>query len=239
MADENPLNSLLGDLETTESTEPTETKPTESDDELKATIAAMQETVKSLTDTVTNLQNEKTENTEETEEEKPFVPNTWEDVVNKAKEIADETYEQRVARQAEEAEEAKRQESIALKTIDDEFNKQLSEAEKQGLLTVVKDKKDPNDPGVQERREVFGRAAAYGTTNLLGIAQELKTLHESGIHWDNSAKQLIRTKTSGFNKQIPVSSSSSRTGSTNKELDYKTLHNLSMDEIIRRETELS
>ena len=173
------------------------------------------------------------------EEEKPWEPGEggWSDVDKRIEEKALDTISRVETEREEAAREAKEQEDEIRASVDKEFDEKEAAAEKEGLIPPVKDAKDPDDAGKVYRREMYGLAAVLQTTNLGQIAKILNSEHERGRAFDVKTGEFYRTRTSGFGQDAPVSSGN-RGGSGKKgQIDYRTLHNTSVDELVRRATE--
>ena len=223
----NPLEDLLGDNAPTDQNPPVE-EPKEPETPAFDPQAFKAELMNEITDLMKPQK-------EEPAEEEHFQPDTWDDVLNKQKEIAEETLEEKETKRVQESQERERQQRVARETIDKEFDKQIKEAEEAGNLTPIKDPKDENDPGRQARKELFGLAIKFGTTNLSGVAEELKIMHEQGLAFDPKANKTIRVKPSGFGRMAPVGSSSTTTGTApTVGLSYDELHKSSLDALIER-----
>jgi len=173
---------------------------------------------------------------EETKEE--WVPGTWGEVEEKARQQAEEVVNQTLQSKEQEAEERRRAEEEARKVIDEEFDNQLASLEEKEIIPKVENERDNTDPGKLARREIFGYAAVLGTTNLVAVGEQLKREHEAGNQFDIESGQFIKVRSEAPGQNVPVGSSSNRGGAQIKPgLSYKELHDTSMDEIIRRSQE--
>jgi hypothetical protein len=169
-------------------------------------------------------------------EEPAWQPKSWDDipklVEEKGKEIAEQTIEARdkAAREAEEARAAE------VKQIDEEFDRQLEDLEGKNIIPKIQNAEDPNDPGRQARKELFGRAAALKTVDLISVGNDLHELHQAGFSYDPAVNKVIRSKPNVAGMNSPVGSSSSRGYSGAKSApSYKELHEArSMDELVSR-----
>jgi hypothetical protein len=172
-----------------------------------------------------------------TDEEPPYSgpegqPKDWKEVREKAKEDAEKATEAKLAEKEEEAKSFREAEAKTRKAMNDDFDQQVVELEKEGLITPVKDQDNADDQGRSERRELFGLSAKIGTSRLKEVAPILKALHDTGQAFDLKTGKVIRTKSSGYGKQVPVGSSTHGGGSSKGSIDYKTLHESSIDSLI-------
>jgi hypothetical protein len=217
-----------------------EVKPAEGQDLSKVTesIASIGETLQAITERIGGLE-EKLTPTEPEPEPQPtegWQPKTWDDipklVEEKGKEIAEQTLAER-DKANKEAEEAR---AAELKSIDVEFDRQLEELEDKGIIPKIVNAEDPNDPGRQARKELFGRAASLKTIDLISVGNDLHQLHENGLGYEPGTNKIIRSKPNVAGMNSPVGSSSSRGYSGSKpSVSYKELHEArSMDELVER-----
>jgi len=240
----NPMEEILKD----DQTPPKEKEKTNEEfGTLRDSVNTIGENLQSLTEQMqaideklTNAPAPEAPETPVTDEEPPYSgpsgqPVDWKEVRQKAREDAEKITDEKLAEKEKEVEKSRAEEEKARKTINDDFDKQVTEMEKEGLISPVKDEDDFDDPGRAQRRELYGYAAKLGTLRLKEVGETLKREHEHGYGFDNKAGKFIRTKTSGHGKSVPVGSSSSRGGGGVKTpIDYKTLHGASMDSLIER-----
>lgn len=206
-------------------------------DDKEEKIKSLEESVNALSETVETLTGQISEKSEPQVEEE-WKPDTWKDVESKAEEKAREVVERTLDEKQTEQENYQREEAEALKAIDKDYDQQVANMEKEGLIPPIKDRNNPNDPGMQSRRELFGFAAAHGTPLLTKVGKDLAELHKNGIYYSYDPNtgdgQFIRTRTSGYGQSVPVGSSSSRTGGSGRQLNYQDLHRRSMDSLIEK-----
>jgi len=236
----NPMEEILKDGQT-----PPKEEPNEEMETLKESVNTIGENLQSLTEQMQAIDEKLTVQEPETpapvaDEEPPYSgpsgqPVDWKEVRQKAREDAEKITDEKLAEKEKEVEKSRTEEEKARKTINDDFDKQVAEMEKDGLVSAIKDEDDFDDPGRTERRELYGYAAKLGTLRLKEVGETLKREHEHGFAFDNKSGKFIRTKTSGHGKSVPVGSSSARGGGGVKTpIDYKTLHGASMDSLIER-----
>ena len=169
-------------------------------------------------------------------------PKTWDEIPAKTEEIATATVskvlDEREKAKIQEVEDAKKQAETLKTQIDADFDAQFEALQTGGAIPEVKDVKDPNDEGKRVRKELFALGIKYNSPDLVAMAQLREewvgngyTLDLDVEHPDKS--KWIKSNPSPFGATAPVGSSArsapSKTGPT-----YKEIHNLSMDEMIRR-----
>lgn len=188
-----------------------------------------------LNDVDARLQNVETQIQPPAAPEPSWKPQTWDDfpklVEEKGRAVAEEIIKQR----DEAVVNAQKEEQAQVAAINTEFDNQLVKLEQAGKLQPVKDANDPNDPGRLERKELFSLAAKTETLNLEAVNDIRVTMREQGLTYDMQAGKFLRTNTPPSGALAPVGSSSGTTGSQDvSNLDYKTIHNSSMDALVRR-----
>lgn len=119
-----------------------------------------------------------------------WVPKTYEDVdqriVERARAEAQAILDER-DKQAQAAQAAAVQQERDIETY---LDNQLAQLEQAQMLPKVANPADASDPGKQARAELFGYAYSLGTTNILSVANSLKTLHDQGLRFDVTAGKL-------------------------------------------------
>lgn len=229
----NPMEDLLKDDDQKETPEPNEDV-----EALKESVNTIGESLTALNEKLSGIEEKMTSTVDEPEPEKEpedWKPVTWKDVDDRIEEKSETKAQAIIEEKEKQAQEDRENKEKALKVIDDDFDKQISDLEKEGLLVAVKDEDDANDPGRAQRREMFGYAATLGTLNLDKVAKALQREHERGYAFDVKSGDFIATKTGNPGKFAPVGSSSNRASSNEKApIDYKTIHNMSVDQLIER-----
>ena len=227
-----PFDKILGDGDTPATDEPKVEYATKEDlDNINTNLQTLTDSLA----TITEKMQPPTE-PEDTGGEEPYNPSkpgyTWDAVRNDWIKDAEEVVEAKLAEKEQERQEFLEEEQRTKDTIDKDFNDQLGEIEKDGLIPPVKDENNFEDPGRVARREIFGFAASEGTLNLKRAAKTLKIMHDNGYAFDNKVGDFIKTRTSGWGRSAPVGSSSSKTMASKGPVDYKTIHNNSIDRLI-------
>lgn len=174
--------------------------------------------------------------------EPKWKPKTWDEFPAKAEEIAkdvvEKTLEEKEAAKIKAQEDATAQAQALKDQIDQDFDNQFEVLQKNGAIPEVKDVKDPNDEGKVVRKELFALGIKYNSPDLVAMAQLRDEWVKNGYTLDLNVEhpdqsKWIRSNPSPFGQHAPVGSSSksapSKSGPT-----YKEIHNLSMDEMIRR-----
>jgi len=122
-----------------------------------------------------------------------WVPKTYADVdqriAEKAREQAQAILDER-DKQAQAAQTAAQQQE---RDIDTYLDGQVAQLEQAAALPKVANPADPSDPGRQARAELFGYAYSLGTTNLMAVADTLKTHHSQGLRYDVTQGKLVAT----------------------------------------------
>lgn len=165
---------------------------------------------------------------EPTDPYKDWHPKSWSDVPRTAEQIAEEKA-RTVVNEELEAREAARKEAEeaannARKEVDDELDKAEAELIKGGLLPAVTNDKDPSDPGKVARKELYGLAYKFQTTDLHAVAQQMKANHDAGIKYDPETDSYLKVNTPPAGSYAPVGSSSAATGPSSGKPTYKDIH---------------
>jgi len=173
----------------------------------------------------------------EPEQEEEWKPKKWKDIVEKAREVSREEFASMTEAEKDNYREQLQQEETLKKQIDQEFDNTLKTLEREMKIPKVANTKDPNDPGRQARKEILGLGIRYNSIDLRAMNDLREALNTSGYHFDSVTNQLVKESGSGnkvpFGQSAPVGSSA-KSHSAGKGPDYKTIHNLSMDELVRR-----
>jgi hypothetical protein len=163
-------------------------------------------------------------------------PQTWGDLedymgkkINEGVQAGIEGYQknQTVAQQQAEAEN---------KRINDDFDKQVDELEKEGVLPPISNPNDRNDPGKIYRRSLYGLAAKQGTGNIKEVARlTAKPLHDQGKVYDPVSDSFIDYNLQNPGANAPIGASSTTTGLGSNLPSYKDIHSArNMDELRAR-----
>ena len=172
-----------------------------------------------------------------TNEDQPWKPKTWDEIPQKVEETAAQIVEEKLSERDKQQEEAKQVEVEKQKRMDNFIDNQMIDLEKSGILPKIENAQDDNDPGRSARRELLGFAGHIGTMDLSKASEVLKELHETGKSYDPRANNMqgafLRSNATPSGITAPVASSNRPVGNTANKLDYKTLHNSSMDTIIK------
>ena len=248
MPEKNPMENLLGDDKPTPPATPPPKEPEKNEelDTLKESVNTLGENLQSLDEKLTAIDEKITTApppAEETPEEPPFTgpsgqPKDWKEVRETSRKDAEEIVEAKLSEKEKEAEEKYAEEDKRREVMDKEFDRQIAEMEKDGMVQPIKDANDPDDPAINQRREIFGYAGyKMKTTDLRSATEALEQYHKNGMTFDPKTQRFIRQRTSSPGQSVPVGSSSSRGAGGKEPIDYKTLHSNSMDELIRRSME--
>jgi len=167
------------------------------------------------------------------QEEEPWKPKTWGDFITKAEEVANQTLERRITESQKQDELAKAEEQAVLSEIDKEFDVALGELEKSNFIPRIVDANNPDDEGRKARKELFGLGVYYNSPDLHKMADMRSKLHEAGYVFDVDTNSVIKKRPTPGGRMAPISSPSGGVSKGNTPA-YKDIHNLSMDEIIRR-----
>lgn len=204
---------------------------------IKQSVDGITEKVTSLTQQVDELKKPAEEPEPETEEAEGWQPQTWDDIPKLVDERAQEIVEKRLAKDKEDYDNYQKETENQRAQIDKEFDLQLDKLEKASKIPTIKDDNDDNDPGRLARREIFGLAIKNKSTDLEAIAEDLDAHHKGGYSFDSQTGKFLRTNTPAAGQQAPVASSNASGAFSSEGPDYKTIHNLSMDELARRFSE--
>jgi hypothetical protein len=160
-------------------------------------------------------------------------PKTWDEFPEKAKEVARQTFEEIEKEKIEKQEAIKKQKDELQSQIDSDFDNQLQKLEEDGAIPKVVNVKDPNDPGKQVRKELFALGIKYNSPDLVAMSELRNEWVGRGYSFDIKEGKWLRSNPEPFGASAPVGSSSSSAPSGTKPT-YKEIHNLSMDEMVRR-----
>lgn len=240
----NPMEELIRDDPQAPPATPPPKEPEKNEDldALKESVNTLGENLQSLNDKLGTIEEKLTTTSPvaptESIEEPPFTgpegqPKDWKEVRETARKDAEEVVEARLKAKEEEAETRYAEEEKQREVINTEFNKQTDEMEKDGLIQPIKDKDNPDDPGIVQRREIYGYAGyKLKTTDLKVATEALEQYHKNGLAFDPKTQRFIRQRTTSPGQSVPVGSSSSRGAGGKQPIDYKTLHGHSMDTLI-------
>jgi len=242
----NRMEELIGDDPQTPPAGDKKPEPNPELDSLKESVNTLGDNLQSLNEKLSGIEEKLTVATppaEETGEEPPYTgpagqPRDWKEVRETARKDAEEVAEEKLRAKEEEAEARYAEEEKERGAINEAFNKQIEEMEKDNLIQPIKDMDDPEDPGKVERREIFGYAGyRLKSTDLKAAKEALDQYHKNGMAFDPKSNKFIRTRTSSPGQTVPVGSSSSRGASGKSPIDYKTLHAHSIDSLIQMSQE--
>jgi hypothetical protein len=219
-----------------------ENKPNEGQDFAKVieSINSIGETLEAVTERIGGLEEKfaapAPDPEPETKPEAKWKPESWDDIPKMVEEKGKEIAEQTIAEREKAAKEAEDARAAEVKSIYEEFDRQLEELEGKNIIPKIVNAEDPNDPGRLARKELFGRAATLGTVNLISVGNDLHQLHENGLSYETTTNKVIRSKPNVAGMDSPVGSSSSRGYSGSKpSVNYKEIHEArSMDELVER-----
>lgn len=205
------------------------------------------EIVNQLNESLTGI-NERIETLQEKIEEQTYVepepepqpqpqwqPKTWDEFPEMAKKAAREVYEETTRQLQQEQEEYTKAEQEELKRIDKEFDQILSNLEQKNIIPRVTNPNDPNDPGRVARKEIFAMGVNMNSTNLEEVAKTRNILSKEGYSFNSESGEMEKTdkRPTPYGKTAPVGSSGGG-NSGGSGISYKDIHNLSMDELVRR-----
>ena len=144
--------------------EPTtkETPPTPEVPDFNEQFAKLSEELSSIKETLNTKQETALPPGDES-----FDPKDWKDVFSKVEEVAAKKYEAIEAEKQAQTEAFKADEA----RINAEFDRQLSQLEKDGKLPKVSDANDDSDPGVKARKEIFNLGVTYKSVDLIKMAE--------------------------------------------------------------------
>lgn len=163
-------------------------------------------------------------------------PKTWDDFPALVEQMGREAAEKVLAERDAAVKASTDQAAATQKEIDDNLDSQIGDLEKSGKLPKIADAQDPNDPGKEARRELFGFAYHLGTPDLVKAQGVLDNLHAAGNKFDHRAGQIIQGAKSNPGRTAPVGSSSAAAGNANPQNpSYKDIAGMrSLDDIVSR-----
>jgi uncharacterized protein YdaT len=162
MEDETKPSEETTPVETPETENPT----TETTPEEKPEAPDFSEQFSKLSEELSSIKETLNTKTELPPGDTTFEPKDWNDVFSKVEEVAAAKYQAIEAEKQAQTEAAKADEE----RINAEFDRQLSQLEKEGKLPKVSDANDDNDPGVKARKEIFNLGVKYKSVDLIAMA---------------------------------------------------------------------
>ena|SRR3990167_2889809 len=165
-----------------------------------------------------------------TPEEEGYVPKGWtpgtekgwNDVFGQSAKIAEEIAEKKAQEKLEsyktEVEEAAKSKQAEDDAVNQKWDKELDQLEKENRIPKVENESDPNDPGRAARREIFNLGIEYNSPDLIKMAalrDKLRSVPPAGS-W------------------APVGSSSGTT-EPSKIVNYDEIHGKSYDDLVRED----
>lgn len=208
-------------------------------------INALMNAMKEIGESLTSL-NERVDGFEEKftpkEEEPPVDPNNdprkaapadWGALRDEIEKTAESKAEERLRLKEEAETKAEEQRKTQMEELNQTFDQMADEAQKQGFLPEIIDENNPDDPGKEARRELFGYAAKLGSTNLVDVAENLAALHETGRRYDQRAQRIIQAEYRPAGVNVPVSSSANRSASTKPRISAEVMKRESLDTLAK------
>jgi hypothetical protein len=187
------MDNLFGTPPSGAGQNPPTTQPNPADTQILSTLTELKDSLGAfstrLDDMDAKINEVKTPITPEPQT--TWKPKTWDEIPQKAEEIASQVVDEKLEAQRLEAEEKSNQETQQKQAIDSYLDKQVTELETAGAIPKVENKTDPNDPGNAARRELFGLAAKLGSMDLTKVAENLDIMHKSGYAFDPKANGMI------------------------------------------------
>lgn len=171
------------------------------------------------------------------EQQEEWKPKTWDDIPKKVEETAAQVVEEKLSEKEKQEQDARKAEDAKQKQMDTFIDNQMADLEKNGVLPKIENPGDENDPGRAARRELLGFAGMLGTLDLSKASDVLKELHGAGKTYDPRANNMqgafLRSNATPSGINAPVASSNRPVGNAPNKPDYKTLHNATMDTLIK------
>ena len=200
------------------------------------TLSQLNDALAGITGRLDEFEDKLTVATTPVEPETPapeWKPKTWDEFPLKAREVALKAWDEKETEKQEQEKTRQQQLSGLQEQIDKDFDTQLTQLEKEGVIPAVKDVKDPNDAGKQARKELFALGIKYNSPDLVSMASLRTDYVSAGYTFDPKEGKLIKSNPRPFGADAPVGSSARSSTGANKPT-YKEIHGLSMDEIVRR-----
>jgi hypothetical protein len=140
-----------------------------------------------------------------------YKPSTWKELHDNVQQSANDAALKvlKDAEEKKEAEKKKQDEAVA------EQSKKIDEAfealQKEGVIAEIKDKNNPNDPGVKQRKQVLSSLVRSGGQHVDVEARKLKTAWDRGLEYDDAKNEFVGAGTgTNPNRDAYVGSSANR-----------------------------
>lgn len=144
-----------------------------------------------------------------------WVPKTYADVDQRIAEKAREQAEAILAARDEQLAQTQAYAEQQERDIETYLDQQVAQLEQAQVLPKVVNPSDRSDTGRQARAELFGYAYSLGTTNLMAVAETLKTHHAQGLRYDvNEAKLVPATGSNAPGANAPIAGGTAPGGVT-------------------------
>lgn len=165
--------------------------------------------------------------------EEEWQPSSWQDVDARAEEKAKSIVETTLAEREAEAKRIADEATASAQEVDKYLDSQVEELTKANQLPGITNENDPNDPGKLAQRELYGFALSLGTADLKSSYKTLAALHAAGKQFDFVKMELVDSKPQLVGRESPVASPGGATSGPAMP-DYKTIHNLNMNQLADR-----
>lgn len=161
-------------------------------------------------------------------------PNSWDDVASRIDQTAAEKAQAIIDERDATAKATQEQQTAAAQEVDQFLDSQVAELTKANQLPAITNENDPNDPGKLAQRELYGFALSLGTADLKTSYNTLDALHKAGKQFDFVKMEIVDKNPASAGMNSPVGSSSGGASGTSSRPDYKTLQNLSIEQLAHR-----
>jgi len=157
-------------------------------------------------------------------------PKVWGDVEKKIEETADQIADRKLKEKEDNEKAAIARKDAELKRINDDFDNQVSQLDKAGVL--------PKDADAKKKftKELFGYAAHLDTFDLVKTADTIVEMNALGKHFDFKSRKWIApvSKSTIEGRTTPVGASGTRGIDMSVKPTQKQIRGSSLDELARR-----
>lgn len=140
--------------------------------------------------------------------EDEFIPQTWEDVTQKAKDETIAEIEKRENEKKQADEQATQEYEENVKRINESITTSLDSLAEAGQIPKIENPADKDDPGVKHRLELLQLADVTDSLNFGVLNEALNLAHKNGMIFDVAAKAFVAVEPPTTQNLPPLSGNS-------------------------------